>query len=253
MNGTCSGAVTYNEALAFCNAVGARLCTTNELATDEARNLGCSLDKTLVWSNNECGSDGMKTAYGSSIVPLNGTCVNTTTTAAYDTRCCADTVVDVMTASPTAAPSDKPVPAPTAAPVLAPTPAPSAAPVSEVVTAAPSTKPVPAPSAAPSAAPVPSITTGAPVSAPTSAPETVDQAATGESQASSADENGAEIEAEDSDDYFSTNTITIASVSLVGVIALGLCVGGGLAYKAKQRREATGQPDGNNDVEMAGM
>lgn len=245
INGTCSGTVTYNDALAFCNAVGARLCTMNELATNEARNLGCNLDKTLVWSSNECGGDGIKTAYGSSIVPLNGTCVNTTTTAAYDVRCCADTVVDVVTATPSAAPSSKPVPAPTVSP--------SAVPVIEVVTAAPTSQPVPAPTAAPSAAPIPSVNTGSPVSAPTPTPESSGQGTTGDSKANSAEEDSAGIQAEDSDDFFSTNTITIASISLVGIVAVGVIVGGGIAYKAKQRRAATGQPDGNNDVEMAGM
>jgi len=284
VNGSCSGAVTYNEAFAFCDAVGARLCTKTELATDEARNLGCTLDRALVWTNNACGSGSIQTAYGSSVVAANGTCIDTTSTIAYNTRCCADTVVAVAvttnapsaapvaavttnapSATPivvatTSAPSTAPVvavttTAPSASPVVAVnTNAPSAAPVVAVTTAAPSAAPVfavttAAPSAAP-AAPVVTVTTAAPSPAPTSAPTTHDHAAAG--HAHMTDDDGTNSNIQSTDDN-NKETITIASASVAGIVAVGLLVGGGLAYRAKTRRAATGQPDTSGDVEMAGI
>ena len=43
--------VTYAEAEEFCTSAGARLCSDDELQTNEAKGSGCDLDKARVWSS----------------------------------------------------------------------------------------------------------------------------------------------------------------------------------------------------------
>ena len=42
--GGCSGLQTWLTAVDHCEAVGARLCTVNELLSDEVRGTGCNKD-----------------------------------------------------------------------------------------------------------------------------------------------------------------------------------------------------------------
>ena len=63
----CSGVLGYTAAAAFCGNAGARLCTVSELKMDEARDTGCALDATLVWTATPCLT-GFRTAYGASDV-----------------------------------------------------------------------------------------------------------------------------------------------------------------------------------------
>ena len=50
--GGCLHSATWAEALARCNAYGARLCTVIELPINQ--NSGCGHDDELVWVWNEC-------------------------------------------------------------------------------------------------------------------------------------------------------------------------------------------------------
>ena len=59
--GGCSGEVTHADAVAFCAAVAARLCTEHELMTDVAIGVGCDTKKQPVWSSTECG--GVSTSF----------------------------------------------------------------------------------------------------------------------------------------------------------------------------------------------
>jgi len=52
--GACSGLKMLDEAMAFCEGVGARLCTFSELLADEAKGTGCGYDSQLVWSSTPC-------------------------------------------------------------------------------------------------------------------------------------------------------------------------------------------------------
>ena len=53
----CSGPVSWTEARDFCEGVGARLCTEDELLNDETKGSGCALDDELIWSRTPCGED----------------------------------------------------------------------------------------------------------------------------------------------------------------------------------------------------
>jgi len=64
VNGKCSGRVTKTQAEAFCSAVGARLCSVEELENDEAAGTGCNLDGKRSWTRNAC-SGGAMTVGGS--------------------------------------------------------------------------------------------------------------------------------------------------------------------------------------------
>ena len=46
----CAGEVPHGRAHQLCQAIGARLCTPEELANDVAKNTGCDLDAMLVWT-----------------------------------------------------------------------------------------------------------------------------------------------------------------------------------------------------------
>jgi hypothetical protein len=66
----------------------------SELAENAARGTGCDLDRALVWTLTECGTDGYFAAGGSSRL-LSTECSATTDSAAlYGVRCCADTFLD---------------------------------------------------------------------------------------------------------------------------------------------------------------
>jgi len=52
----CSGPVSHTEALVFCRQVGARLCTSKELLSNEAEEKDCQLDFDRVWTSDSCES-----------------------------------------------------------------------------------------------------------------------------------------------------------------------------------------------------
>jgi len=82
--GGCSGDVSWSDGKAFCENVGARLCTVTELLNLETRGTGCRLDNSPIWSSTEC-------AGGYSVATGKG--AEEACSAATDlvgTRCCAD-------------------------------------------------------------------------------------------------------------------------------------------------------------------
>jgi len=52
----CSGDLDWDGARDFCQAGGARLCSSEELSDMEARSTGCDYDAQLVWSSTPCGA-----------------------------------------------------------------------------------------------------------------------------------------------------------------------------------------------------
>jgi hypothetical protein len=85
--GGCSAWLEWADANAFCKAGGARLCTSNELQSDEARGTGCQFDSQFLWSSTPC-VDGYSTAAGSSAFNKNVRCPSAG--SKRNTRCCAD-------------------------------------------------------------------------------------------------------------------------------------------------------------------
>ena len=97
VHGECNGDVTMAEALSLCVAVGARLCTVEELHNDETVGLdgatGCGFNNGRVWSSTRvgCGDGEVKTAAGrhdkDAAYPEECTDV---TASGVNARCCAD-------------------------------------------------------------------------------------------------------------------------------------------------------------------
>jgi hypothetical protein len=83
----CSGLISWNSAKTFCEDVGGRLCTLNELFADEARGTGCIYDSQLVWSTTSCAG-GVIAAMGSTIGGSNTICSEVT--SSHVVRCCGD-------------------------------------------------------------------------------------------------------------------------------------------------------------------
>ena len=52
----CIGGKTYPEAEAYCESLGARLCTAAELAADCTREMGCNYDDEWMWSSSSWSS-----------------------------------------------------------------------------------------------------------------------------------------------------------------------------------------------------
>jgi hypothetical protein len=94
--GGCSGLLNWNDANAYCEAGGARLCSSVELLNDEARATGCGLDTELVWSTNECAS-GHSRYMGSSLFGSESDCQADTELS--HVRCCADRQVEISSNS----------------------------------------------------------------------------------------------------------------------------------------------------------
>lgn len=113
----CSGTVGQSEANAFCEAVGARLCTMTELQDNEARGTGCKYDGQMIWTSDVCAG-GYMVAPGSNRISTAPSCE--AETSFYNTRCCADIFEAVPIPSPTTSPII-PVPAPSRSPNAAST------------------------------------------------------------------------------------------------------------------------------------
>jgi len=86
--GGCSGEMTWAEARAFCESVGSRMCTSEELQNDEARGTGCNYGRRLVWSSTSCGAGSYNQAYGASTSSEAVFCRAKAVVAVV--RCCAD-------------------------------------------------------------------------------------------------------------------------------------------------------------------
>jgi len=92
----CSGLVSWNAAVGFCEGAGARLCTHAELAADDARSTGCQNDVNLVWSSTRCGASsdiGFIVARGSSATSTQPICA--AAEGLYMAACCGDVEVAV--------------------------------------------------------------------------------------------------------------------------------------------------------------
>ena len=98
----------WEDGSIICRAMGARLCTVEELGADETRGTGCQHDAEWLWSSEVCGDgDGHltavgSTAWGSELCPDDcaadpctcpARCANNDDTTVA-VRCCADTVPD---------------------------------------------------------------------------------------------------------------------------------------------------------------
>jgi len=86
----CSGAVTFDAALAICQGWGGRLCTYSELAARETQGSGCGYEDKPVWTVSECEEDSYFTGPGDpdNIGTVPKTCTDRTSLAYV--RCCAD-------------------------------------------------------------------------------------------------------------------------------------------------------------------
>lgn len=92
----CGVRKTWTLAQSACVEIGMRLCTSEELAADEALNTGCALELERVWTRTGCMDDGETQAVvqagssaGLSIYPPNCTRLG----AQMGVRCCADVFV----------------------------------------------------------------------------------------------------------------------------------------------------------------
>ena len=88
----CNADKTYDEAVAVCDAIGARLCTYGELNNDEVASTGCGYNNSRVWTSTQCGGDvgsvWTQAGIASSADAIPKECTPKATTAAV--RCCAD-------------------------------------------------------------------------------------------------------------------------------------------------------------------
>ena len=110
-----SGQVTFQEAQGLCEAVGAKLCSIEEVASDEGRSAGCGLNKQAVWTRDAC-TGGYFSTGATSRARMADECV-TNPTAVRDVQCCADKILQPQ---PAGQPSEEADPA-TAAPTPSPT------------------------------------------------------------------------------------------------------------------------------------
>jgi hypothetical protein len=110
----------WEHALGICMAIGARLCTADEMVAEETRGTGCQHDAEMTWTSTVC-DDGYITAVGGSnnaqARVADGSCTEVAACMACapitDTspavRCCADVL-----AGCTSEPAPEPVPEPPA-------------------------------------------------------------------------------------------------------------------------------------------
>ena len=88
ISGSCSGAVSWAAAEAFCSDAGARLCTVAELQADETRGTGCQSNNALVWTSEVCGT-GHSVAPGAT-TRIDAPSCNADGSSGINARCCAD-------------------------------------------------------------------------------------------------------------------------------------------------------------------
>ena len=71
----CNHGATYTEAVDFCHAMGARLCTAQEMSAGCTRNTGCGFDSDLIWTSTP-GSVETENQCESSPCENGGTCTD---------------------------------------------------------------------------------------------------------------------------------------------------------------------------------
>mmetsp|Transcript_44168 Transcript_44168/g.86369 ORF Transcript_44168/g.86369 Transcript_44168/m.86369 type:complete len:736 (+) Transcript_44168:31-2238(+) len=112
----------HDEAQKYCNGIGARLCTSAELAEKVACHTGCWFDKQFVWSSTTCGESqyfAVKCRSGNKKAITK--CISIDNKSVMGGRCCADVLLDKPTAAPTGMPTTSPTPKPTSNPTAVPT------------------------------------------------------------------------------------------------------------------------------------
>lgn len=101
-NGICLESMTFDDAKAFCEAGGARLCTLTELQNNECANRGCQYNSKFGWSTDTCDG-GYMTATNKFYSGKPPVCVADTEERIGS--CCADVF---STSARLAAPEEKP-------------------------------------------------------------------------------------------------------------------------------------------------
>ena len=92
LGGSCSGALSWEAAKAFCEDAGTRMCTSGEILDRESRGTGCLYDSEQQWSKTSCGDGSYLVAYGNPETYGTATTCVEESSAAYYATCCADTV-----------------------------------------------------------------------------------------------------------------------------------------------------------------
>jgi hypothetical protein len=113
----CSGKKTWADARDWCEAGGARLCTSDELSRGVAAVAGCGLSQLQVWAATACSGDDDNENTGLMFASGRGDGANSrcyASTAKVYAACCADARADGSASCPTPAPS-APTPVPTPA------------------------------------------------------------------------------------------------------------------------------------------
>jgi len=86
----CSDLKTYDEAVAYCEGAGGRLCSWIEVNAGEVAGTGCSYDEQRIWTSTSCGEGSAFTQAGApSSVGTHPKDCSLKTKKAY-VRCCAD-------------------------------------------------------------------------------------------------------------------------------------------------------------------
>lgn len=99
---TCATATDYESATNMCHAIGARLCTSDELSGNEAKHSGCNLDLERVWSSteDECPDGATATQAGGADYLEEHPITCTDQTDDLFVRCCADACPDPCAGNP---------------------------------------------------------------------------------------------------------------------------------------------------------
>eukprot|EP00041_Stephanoeca_diplocostata_P031620 m.989547 g.989547 ORF g.989547 m.989547 type:complete len:814 (+) comp23996_c1_seq33:313-2754(+) len=113
-DGNCLGVSNYDDAAAQCEALGARLCTSDEVFEGIPRSTGCGYNKEYTWTSSVC-TDGVIIVTPTKTDGNDPICVNKDLLTAQEhqvhTRCCAQNFA-TETDAPTAAPISEPTKAP---------------------------------------------------------------------------------------------------------------------------------------------
>jgi len=146
--------LTYEENVAECTKLDARMCTSQELLNGEAKNSGCrGTNKKKTWSDTVCkGGNGVfsvkKGGEGKA------KCVKTGKKNKLYPTCCNEAWSAAPTAAPTEEPTFEPTSQPTSQPTFEPTSQPTSQPTATPTTAQPTATPTTLqPTASPSLAP----------------------------------------------------------------------------------------------------
>lgn len=87
-NGVCITKANFQTAQSACWSLGARLCTVEELAFDEAKGSGCELDDNRIWTSSSCNFGAMTMLGSRGDDSEKATCDQLD--EQFAVRCCAD-------------------------------------------------------------------------------------------------------------------------------------------------------------------